>query len=114
MLGTAVRIIKLLSVNEREVIPMKIPLRRNVLVLVGAGYATLLLVFFFMMWPGGTTADVAYEVVKGPLMALIGGSLAISKDLINLDASDHGTNSHGNALEDNGNDEGTTGEETKT
>ena len=28
--------------------------------------------------------EEAYEVVKGPLMALIGGSLAISKDLIPL------------------------------
>ena len=33
---------------------------------------------------GGMTAEAAYEVVKGPLMALIGGSLAISKDLIPL------------------------------
>ena len=92
---------------------MKIPLRRNVLFLVGSGYATLLLVFFFMMWPGGTTAAIAYEVVKGPLMALIGGSLAISKDLINLDASDHGTNNHGNAPKDNGNDEDTTEESSR-
>ncbi len=30
------------------------------------------------------TAESAYEVVKSPLMALIGGSLAISKDLIPL------------------------------
>lgn len=30
-------------------------------------------------------AEEAYEIVKSPLMALIGGSLAISKDLIPLD-----------------------------
>ena len=58
------------------------PLRINVLLLVGAGYVTLIAIFAFMALPGGMTADKAYEVVKGPLMALIGGSLAISKDLI--------------------------------
>ena len=38
-----------------------------------------------MMWAGEMKADDAYEVVKGPIMALIGGSLAIAKDLINVD-----------------------------
>lgn len=64
---------------------MMTPLRINVLILVGAGYAALLIIFIAMVWPGGMTANDAYEVVKGPLMALIGGSLAISKDLIPLD-----------------------------
>ena len=59
------------------------PLRANVLILVGAGYATLLIMFCVMAY-GEMTAESAYEVVKGPLMALIGGSLAISKDLIPL------------------------------
>ena len=63
---------------------MKIPWRKNVLCLVIAGYVTLLLIFGAMVWKGGMTAEAAYEVVKGPLMALIGGSLAISKDLIPL------------------------------
>ena len=36
-----------------------------------------------MCWDG-LTAEDAYEVVKSPFMALIGGSLAISKDLIPL------------------------------
>ena len=82
---------------------MTIPLRKNVLVLVGAGYLTLLVVFFCMMWPGGAPAEVAYDVVKGPLMALIGGSLAISKDLINLDASETHTDDHGNGTSNNRN-----------
>ena len=64
---------------------MKIPWRRNVLTLVISGYALLLFIFVAMMWPGEMKPDVAYEVVKGPLMALIGGSLAIAKDLINVD-----------------------------
>ncbi len=59
------------------------PLRANVLMLVGAGYATLLIMFCVMAY-GGVMAESAYEVVMGPLMALIGGSLAISKDLIPL------------------------------
>ena len=92
---------------------MKIPYRKNVLILVGVGYSTLLLIFFFMMWPGGTTAEIAYEVVKGPLMALIGGSLAISKDLINLDASEHHTDDHSNGPKNNGNDEDTTKEQVE-
>lgn len=62
--------------------------RKNVLALVGAGYGTLLIVFGAMVWPGKMTPDIAYEVVKGPLMALIGGSLAIAKDLIPLDDED--------------------------
>ena len=64
---------------------MKIPWRRNVLTLVISGYAILFFIFVAMMWPGEMKPDVAYEVVKGPLMALIGGSLAIAKDLINVD-----------------------------
>ena len=62
----------------------RVPLRINVLILVGAGYVSLLIIFGAMCWGGGMTAESAYEVVKSPLMALIGGSLAISKDLIPL------------------------------
>lgn len=58
-------------------------LRLNVLILMGGGYLTLIIIFIAMAW-NGTTVDDAYDVVKGPLMALIGGSLAISKDLIPL------------------------------
>ena len=92
---------------------MKIPFRKNVLVLVGTGYVTLLLVFLFLMWPGKATAEIAYEVVKGPLMALIGGSLAISKDLITLDASDHHSDDQGNGPKDNGNDKATAKEQVE-
>lgn len=62
----------------------RVPIRWNVLILVGSGYVTLLVFFLLMVWRGGMTPESAYEVVKGPLMALIGGSLAISKDLIPL------------------------------
>ena len=69
---------------RKKTATMEIPWRKNVLCLVIAGYITLLLIFLAMVWKGGMTAEKAYEVVKGPLMALIGGSLAISKDLIPL------------------------------
>ena len=66
----------------------KKPLRLNVLLLVGSGYFTMVIMFIAMTWKGGMTAGDAYEVVKGPLMALIGGSLAIAKDLLSLDQSE--------------------------
>ncbi len=61
----------------------KMPLRTNVLVLMLAGYLTVLLIFILLVF-GSDEVDVtmAYDIVKGPLMALVGGSLAISKDLI--------------------------------
>ncbi len=68
---------------------MKVPWRKNVLVLVGLGYSSLIIIFVAMCWSGGMTAEDAYEVVKSPLMALIGGSLAISKDLIPLGDDHH-------------------------
>ena len=58
------------------------PVRLNVLLLVGAGYVTVLVMFTAMVCNGKMEPSEAYDVVKGPLMALIGGSLAISKDLI--------------------------------
>ncbi len=64
----------------------KLPIRINVVILMGLGYFTLLVMFGAMAW-GGITADEAYEVIKGPLMALIGGSLAISKDLLDNPSS---------------------------
>lgn len=66
-------------------------IRPNVLILVGLGYIAVLIIFVAMVWKISHTSDAetlknviatAYDVVKGPLMALIGGSLAISKDLI--------------------------------
>ena len=63
----------------------KISLRVNVLYLVGFGYGTVLIFFIFMCWKGGVSPDTAYDAIQGPLMTLIGGSLAIAKDLINVD-----------------------------
>ena len=63
--------------------PFKKPLRRNVLILVSYGYIATLLAFVVMVFYGGMTPDNAYDLIQGPLMTLIGGSLAIAKDLLN-------------------------------
>ena len=55
--------------------------RWNVLVLVALGYGTICGIFAVLAC-GSLTAQEAYEVVQAPLMALIGGSLAIAKDLV--------------------------------
>lgn len=62
---------------------MKIPMRWNVLVLVGAGYASLLLIYAGQLLVGVSAAD-ALVAIKEPLMVLIGGAIAISKDLVPL------------------------------
>lgn len=36
----------------------------------------------------GTNGEDAYQIVQGPLMTLIGGSLVIAKNLVNLDKDD--------------------------
>ena len=67
---------------------MKIPWRKNVLWLMILAYAAVLLIFGGLVWKGGTTpaegmdAADAYDVIKEPLMALIGGTLALAKDLV--------------------------------
>ena len=59
-------------------------LRTNVLSLVGFGYLSVI-IGFFSLWKGGLSANDAYDAVKEPLMALIGGSLALSKDVLRAD-----------------------------
>ena len=61
------------------------PIRTNVLALMLAGYLVVLAMFLILvLWAEQLTVEEAYEIVQAPLMALIGGSLAISKDLIPL------------------------------
>ena len=58
----------------------RIPLRWNVLLLYMVAYASLLAIFGVLALMSGVPD--AWDVIKEPLMALIGGTLAISKDLI--------------------------------
>ena len=60
---------------------MKIPWRKNVLWLMILAYAAVLIIFGGLIWKGATSSD-AYDVIKEPLMALIGGTLALAKDLV--------------------------------
>ncbi len=57
-------------------------MRWNVLILVGLGYVTILILFCALALGGGWKPSDAYDAVQGPLMALVGGSLAIAKDLV--------------------------------
>lgn len=59
--------------------------RINVLVLIGSGFFTIMVIFSLMVWKGSCTPSSAYEVIESPLMALIGGSVAVAKDVLNLD-----------------------------
>lgn len=69
---------------------MKIPWRKNVLTLILSGYTVVLVIFIAIVMKTGDKSGAmsvenmsrAYDLIKEPLMALIGGSLAISKDLI--------------------------------
>lgn len=61
-----------------------LPLRINVIILVLSGYAVVFLTFVAMMLTGKDLVK-SYSAIEAPLMALIGGSLTISKDLINGD-----------------------------
>ena len=63
------------------------PLRVNILLLVGYGYACVA-IGFIAMCMGGMETAVAYETVKDPLMALIGGSLALAHQVLKADDSD--------------------------
>lgn len=57
-----------------------IPLRKNVLVLMGIAYCILFLIFAVVAI--FETPSSAYGIVGGPFVALIGGTLAIAKDLV--------------------------------
>ena len=71
---------------------MKIPWRKNVLWLMILAYAAVLTIFLGLIWKGATSSD-AYEVIKEPLMALIGGTLALAKDLVPFGIEDPATQS---------------------
>ena len=55
--------------------------RKNVLLLLGMAYGSLLLIFSVMV-ASGITAKEAYEMLGVPFVALVGGTLTIAKDLI--------------------------------
>ena len=58
-----------------------VPWRKNVLALLGTAYASLLGILILLI-AVGVDAKEAYNVISVPFVALIGGTLAISKDLL--------------------------------
>lgn len=63
----------------------KVVMRWNVLYLMSAAYFILLVLFITIAFTKEMTAVDARNMLEAPLMALIGGTLAISKDLITGD-----------------------------
>ena len=67
-------------------------IRPNVLTLFLFSYATITFIFYILTCTivppansGQIPAALAYEFISGPLMALIGGTIAVAKDLIQDD-----------------------------
>ena len=75
-----------------------IPWRKNVLTLVISGYIVVMVMFLFMVLKGDMKPTGAYDLIQGALMALIGGSLAISKDLIPLTDDEAGGDNNRNGI----------------
>ena len=57
------------------------PIRLNVLLLFGAAYGSIVGLFLIMVANNVTPKD-AYDLIGVPFVALIGGTLAVAKDLI--------------------------------
>lgn len=60
------------------------PLRVNILLLVGYGYACVT-IGFVALWMSGMDAAGAFDTVKDPLMTLVGGSLALAHQVLEAD-----------------------------
>lgn len=58
-----------------------LPWRKNVLAALAMAYASLLVVFGLMLLNGVDAKD-AFNAVNVPFVALVGGTLAIVKDLV--------------------------------
>ena len=72
--------------NSSQTKRKKVAIKTNVLTLMITAYIAVFLMFALMVW--GTEnldATVAWDMLESPLMALLGGTLAISKDLIRDD-----------------------------
>lgn len=67
------------------------PLRLNLLTLIAGGYLVVAGIFAVLAASNLTAAE-AYDAVQGPLMALVGGSIALAKDLLRLDEQEEERN----------------------
>lgn len=64
-----------------KLVPPKVHWRKNVLFLITMAYGALIIIFVAMA-AGPMTAQQAYDNIHSAFMALVGGTLAISKDLV--------------------------------
>ena len=66
------------------------PWRQNVLLLFAFGYLAVVVVFCLLAFgpQSDLTVAEAGDMVQGPLMALVGGSIAVAKDLLQMDRDD--------------------------
>lgn len=66
------------------------PWRKNVLWLFAFGYLSVVIVFCLLAFGPKSKLTVAEagDLVQGPLMALVGGSIAVAKDLLQIDRDD--------------------------
>ena len=71
---------------------VKRPWRKNVLAILAIAYAVTAGIFVVLVFKMKMSAETAYDIIQAPFMTLIGGSLAIAKDLVGLDASDDKNN----------------------
>ncbi len=70
-----------MSQITQEPNPEKFPWRKNVLVLLSIAYLSMSLLFVVMVFSGMNPPD-AYDKINPLLMALVGGTLATTKDLL--------------------------------
>ena len=69
-------------------IHLKRPIRWNVIVLIAFGYATVLTMFVIVAIAEGAPSAIGVDLIQASLMALIGGTLAIAKDLVGIDQTE--------------------------
>ena len=69
------------NTQEQQELPFWKKIRLNVLLLMLMAYGSLLVIFFGLVGYG-VAAETAYHLISTPFVALIGGTLAVAKDLI--------------------------------
>ena len=68
----------------------KVIIRTNIIYLLTLAYFTVGLLFIVLVFKeNAMTAKDAWNILEAPLMALIGGTLAISKDLLDVNGNDN-------------------------
>ena len=67
--------------NQKKEKKPLLPWRKNVLLLMCIAYLALILIFVAMLVAGAEPAS-AYDKIGTPFVALVGGTIAVTKDLL--------------------------------